>query len=187
MSQHSCGRQQVLNIALSIFNQYGDALTIHQLSAHLSPSPGSQHVYFCCKPDLIRQLVDFVLTKVKQPPAKLSDLPLTDELRVLLTTYSESFTSFSQTAMFDLIRYYPEELDRIMNHRESHWQRIAVTLEAGAANGRLRQVNSNLFRMMVDGMLLDPLLQEHISLSELVDILLFGMARRALSNFAKIT
>ena len=180
MSQHSGSRQQFLTIALSVFNQYGDALTMHQLAlaARLSISSGNLYPYFCHKSELIRQLVSFVLTWVKQPSSELSRLSPIEELRVLLTTYSESFTVFSQIALFDLRLYYPEEWEKIMELRRSHWQRIAATIETGADNGQLRSVNNNLFRMMVDGMLLDPFLQEYISRSELVDILLFSTARR---------
>ena len=178
MSQHRISRQQILTTALSTFNQYGDAVTMQQVAARLFISPGSLNSYFSHKPELIRQLVDLALTKVKQPPAELSYLSPTDELRVLLTAYSESFTAFSQTALFDLQRYYPEEWNRVRESRASQWQRIAATLETGAASCRLRPVNTNLFRMMVDGMLLEPFLQEQLLLPELIDILLFGITRR---------
>lgn len=179
MSQHSGNCQQFMNIALSAFNQYGTDLTLDQLAACLSVPSGNLHPHFNCKPELIRQLVSFVLTRVRQPPAKLSHISPAEELQVLLTIYSQSFTAFSQIALFDLKRHYPDEWNRIMQLREIHWQRIAATLETGVANGRLRPVDTNLFRMLIDGMLLDPFIQEHLALSELVDILLFGIARRA--------
>ena len=66
MSQHAPMRQQILTIALTAFNQYGNALTLDQLTARLSASPSSLHPYFNSKPELIRQLVSFILTRIRQ-------------------------------------------------------------------------------------------------------------------------
>jgi AcrR family transcriptional regulator len=172
-------RQQILTIALTAFNQYGNVLTIDQLAARLSVSPSSLHPYFNSKPELIRQLVSFILTRIRQPPLPFSHHSLTDELQDLLTTYRELFTTFSQKALFDLNRHYPEEWSNIMELRESQWQKITATINSGIAIGQLRPVDTKLVQIMADGMLLDPFRQAPPSLAELLDILLFGIARRA--------
>ncbi|WP_378952555.1 TetR/AcrR family transcriptional regulator [Pelosinus sp. sgz500959] len=146
MSQHAPMRQQILTIALTTFNQYGNALTIDQLTVRLSFSPSSLHPYFNSKPELIRQLVSFILTRIRQPPLPFSHRSLTDELQDLLATYRELFTAFSQNALSDLKRHY---------------------------------VDTKLVQIMTDEMLLGPFRQAPPSLAELLDILLFGIARRA--------
>jgi hypothetical protein len=104
---------------------------------------------------------------------------LSDELQDLLATYRELFTAFSQNTLFDLKRHYPEEWGSIMEIRKSQWQRIAAAINSGIASGQLRPVDTKLVQIMADGMLLDPLRQAPPSLAELLDILLFGIARRA--------
>jgi len=108
-----------------------------------------------------------------------SHRPLTDELQDLLATYRELFTAFSQNALFDLKRHYPEEWGSIMELRESQWQRIAAAINSGIASGQLRPVDTKLVQITAGGMLLDPFCQGFPSLAELLDILLFGIARRA--------
>ena len=66
-----------------------------------------------------------------------------------------------------------------MELRESQWQRIAAAINSGIASGQLRPVDTKLMQMMADGMLLDPFRQAPPSLAELLDMLLFGIARRA--------
>lgn len=179
MSQPTDNRQQILIVALAIFNNIGNALTMDQLAARLSVPPSSLHTYFKSKPELIRQLVSFILNRVRQPPLKLSHLSLAGELRTLLATYRSSYTAFSYTALTDLKLHYPEEWSRIIELRKKQWQRISATMESNIANGQLRPTDINLLHAMVDGMLLEPFLQEApIPLTELVDILLFGIARR---------
>ena len=176
MSQYNGSRQQVLTMVLTASDQYGDTLTLKQLTPRLSV-PISLHRYFSIKSELIRQLIRCILSRVKQPPPELFHRSLADELRDLLATYRKSFPTFSHTSLFDLKLYYSEGWSNSMELRENQWQRIAATLEAGIASGQLRPVNINLVRMMVDAMLLDPFLQEYLSLSEVVDILLLGIAR----------
>ncbi|MBP2638615.1 MAG: hypothetical protein H6Q69_2390 [Firmicutes bacterium] len=121
-----------------------------------------------------QQILTIALTA---PP--FSHRSLTDELRDLLATYRELFTAFSQNALFDLKRHYPEEWSSIMEIRESQWQKIAAAMNSGIASGQLRPFDTNLVQIMADGMLLDPFRQAPPSLAELLDILLFGIARRA--------
>jgi AcrR family transcriptional regulator len=146
VSQHAPMRQQILTIALTAFNQYGNTLTLDQLTARLSVSPSSLHPYFNSKPELTRQLVSFILTRIRQPTFSFAHRSLTDELRDLLATYRELFTVFSQNALFDLKRHYPEEWDSIMEIRESQWQRIAAAINSGIASGQLRPVDTKLVR-----------------------------------------
>ena len=51
-----------------------------------------------------------------------------------------------------------------MELRESQWQRIAAAINSGIASGQLRPVDTKLVQIMADGV---------------IDILLFGIARRA--------
>lgn len=179
VSQHTGSRQKILTLALTAFNQYGTALTMDQLAVGLSVPPGSLHYYFNSKPELIRQLVSFILAGVRQWPPELPHRSLADELSFLLATYRKSFNAFSQTALFDLKLHYPEEWGRIIDFREGQWQRIAAAIEAGVVSGRLRPVDINLVQLVVDGMLLNPFLQDHLFLTELVDVFLLGIAQRA--------
>jgi AcrR family transcriptional regulator len=172
-------RQQILTIALTAFNQYGNALTMDQLAARLPVPPSSLSPYFSSKAELVRQLVSFILTRIKQPPLPFSHRSLADELQGLITTYRELFTVFSQNALFDLKRYYPEELGSIMKLHESQRQRIAASINSGIASGQQRPVDTKLVQIAADEMLLAPFRQAPPSLAELLDILLFGIARRA--------
>jgi AcrR family transcriptional regulator len=172
-------RQQILTIALTAFNLYGNALTMDQLATRLSVPPSSLFPYFSSKAELVRQLVSFTLTRTRQPPLPFSHRSLTDELQDLLATYRELFTVFSQTALLDLKLHYPEEWSSIMERRESQWQRITATINSGITSGQLRPVDTKLVQIMADGMLLDPFHQVPLSLAELLDMLLFGIARRA--------
>jgi len=177
--QHETMRKQILTIALTAFNQYGNALTMDQLSARLSVSPNSLHPYFNSKTELIQQLVSFILTRIRQPTFSFAPRSLTEELWDLLATYRELFTVFSQTAILDLKLHYPEEWGSLMELRDSQWQRIAAAINSGIASGQLRPVDTKLVQIMADGMLLDPFRQVPLSLAELLDMLLFGIARRA--------
>lgn len=179
MSENISRSQQILTAALSVFNQYGTALTLDQLATHLAVPPSNLPLYFDSKVDLIRQLISFTLAKVQKPSVDLYCLSPTEQLQVLLVTYGETLTAFSQIALLDLRHHYPEEWSRIRELRENQWQRIAAIIETGVTNDQLRPVNTRLFRILAAGMLLDPFLQERLSLPELVDILLFGIARRA--------
>jgi len=158
MPQHAPMRQQILTIALTAFNQYGNTLTIDHLPARLSAPPSSLSPYFSSKAELVRQLVSFIPTRIRQPPLPLSRRSLTGELQDLLATYRELFTAFSQNALFDLKRHYPEEWSSIMELRESQWQRIAA-INSGIASSQLRPVDTKLVQIMADGMLLDPFRQ----------------------------
>ena len=179
MPQHAPMRQQILTIALTAFNQYGNALMIDQLAARLSVPPGSLSPYFSCKAELVRQLASFILTRIRQPPLPFSHRSLADELQDLIATYRKLFTAFSQNDLFDLKRHYPEERGSIMELCESQWQRIAASINSGIASGQLRPVDTKLVQIMADEMLLAPFRQAPPSLAELLDILLFGIARRA--------
>ncbi|CQR75202.1 hypothetical protein SpAn4DRAFT_4566 [Sporomusa ovata] len=66
-----------------------------------------------------------------------------------------------------------------MELRESQWQRIATAINSGIASSPLRPVDTKLVQIMADGMLLAPFRQPPPALAELLDILLFGIARRA--------
>lgn len=173
MSQHSGNRQHALIMVLTTPNQHSDTLTLEQLE------PINLHRYFSSKSELVRQLISCILSRIRQPPPELFHRSLADELKNLLATYRKFFPTFSHTARFDLKVNYSEGWSKIMELRESQWQKIAATIDKGIASGQLRPVDINSVRMMVDGMLLDPFLQKNLSLSELVDILLFGIARRA--------
>ncbi len=177
MAQYAGSSQQILTAALTAFNQYGNALTMDLLAARLSVSPSSLHYYFNSKPELIRQLVSFILAGGRQPPREFSHRSLANELYFLLATYGKSFNAFSQTALLDLKLHYPEEWGRIIAFRKRRWQRIAATIETGVAKGLLCPVDTKLVQLVVDGMLLNPFLQEHLFLSELVDVFLFGIAQ----------
>ncbi|WP_110953806.1 TetR/AcrR family transcriptional regulator [Anaerosinus massiliensis] len=179
MPQHENMRQQILMIALTAFNQYGNALTMDQLTGGLSACPNSLHPYFNNKTELIRQLVSFTLTRIRKPTFSLAPLSLTEELWELLATYRELLTVFSHIALLDLKLHSPEEWGNLMELRESQWKRIAAAINSGIASGQLRPVDTKLVQIMTDGMLLDPFRQVPLSLAELLDMLLFGIARRA--------
>ena len=179
MPQHKPTRQQILTIALTAFNQYGNTLTMDQLAARLSISPSCLSPYFSSKAELVRQLVSFIRTRIRQPPLSFSYRSLTDELQDLFATYRELFTAFSQNALFDLKRHYPEEWGSIMELREIQWQRIATAINSGITSGQLRPVDTKLVQIMAEGMLLVPFRQPPPALAELLDMLLFGIARRA--------
>lgn len=179
MPQHEPMRQQILTIALTAFNQYGNTLTMDQLAARLSVPPSSLSSHFSSKAELVRQLVSFMLTRIRQPPLSFSYRSLTGDLQDLLATYHELFAIFSQNALFYLKRHYPEEWGSIMELRESQWQQIATAINSGIASGQLRPVDTKLVQIMADGMLLAPFRQPPPSLAELLDMLLFGIARRA--------
>ncbi len=102
MPQHEPMRQQILTIALTAFNQYGNTLTMDQLAARLSVPPSSLSPYFSSKAELVRQLVSFIRTRIRQPPLPFSHRSLAGELQDLLAAYRELFTAFSQNALFDL-------------------------------------------------------------------------------------
>ncbi|SFL99783.1 TetR/AcrR family transcriptional regulator [Pelosinus propionicus] len=180
MSQHTDNRQQVFNVSLILFNTIGNALTMDQLAIRLSVPLSNLYASFKSKPELIKQLVSFILSKVRQAPLQLSHFSLADELCTLFSTYQVSCTIFSHTALSDLKLYYPEQWVRIMELRESQWQRISAAIEANIDTGRLRPIDINLLHAMIDGMLLEPFSQESpIPLPELVEILLYGIVRQA--------
>lgn len=180
-------RQQILFAALTAFNQQGAAFTIKQLAARLSVPPSRLYLYFSSEPELIRQLVSFRLNGISQTTREPPHQSLAAELHYLLTTYQQALTPFSQTALLDLKLHYPEEWAKIIKTRESQWQKIAATLKTSIAAGRLRPIDTSLLQNMIDGMPHNPFLPEAAwcsntmlpSLAELVDIFLFGIARRA--------
>lgn len=94
MPQHEPMRQQILTIALTAFNQYGNTLTMDQLAARLSVSPSCLSPCFSSKAELVRQLVSFIRTRIRQPPLSFSYHSLTDELQDLLATYREFIHRF---------------------------------------------------------------------------------------------
>lgn len=179
MSQPVLNRQQILSAALTAFNQQGDIVTLNQLAARLSIPPSSLHPYFSGKLALIKQLVRFALAKPREPLAQLPRLSAADEFQDLLAAYQRSLTAFSETALFNLRLYYPEEWGKILRRRESQWQKIIVAIEAGCGARRRCSVDTGLLQIMVDGILLTPFFHEHFTLPELMNILLFGIAQRA--------
>ena len=102
MPQHAPMRQRILTIALTSFNQYGNTLAMDQLAARLSVPPSSLSPRFSSKAELVRQLVSFIPTRIRQPPLPFSHHSLPGELPDLLATDRELFTAFSQNALFDL-------------------------------------------------------------------------------------
>lgn len=169
--------QQILFAALTAFNEQGASFTLKQLASCLSAPPGRLYSSFNSKAELIRQLIIFRLNDISQMTREPPQQSLAAELCTLLVTYHALCTPFSQVALSDLERHYPEEWGKIMELRARQWQRIAATVEAGVVSRRLRPVDPNLLRIMVDGILLEPFLQKHLSPPELVDIFLFGIAQ----------
>lgn len=169
--------RQILFAALAAFNEQGASFTLKQLAARLSAPPARLYSSFNSKAELIRQLIIFRLNDISQMTREPPQQSLASELSALLVTYRALCTPFSQVALSDLERHYPEEWGRIMELRALQWQKIAAAVETGIASGRLRPVDPNLLGIMVDGILLAPFLQEHLSLPELVDIFLFGIAQ----------
>lgn len=169
--------RQILFAALTAFNEQGASFTLKQLAARLSAPPGRLYSYFNSKAELISQLVLFRLNDISQMSREPPQHSLAAELCTLLVTYRELCSPFSQAALSDLKKHYPEEWDRISELRERQWQKIAATITACVVSGRLRPIDTSLLQSMIDGILLAPFLQEHLSLPELVDIFLFGIAQ----------
>ncbi|QJW48089.1 TetR/AcrR family transcriptional regulator [bacterium BFN5] len=135
--------RQILFAALTAFNEQGASFTLKQLAA----PPGRLYSSFNSKAELISQLVLFRLNDISQMTREPPQQSLAAELCTLLVTYRALCTPFSQVALSDLERHYPEEWGRIMELRARQWQRIAATVEAGVVSRRLRPVDPNLLRI----------------------------------------
>ena len=180
-------KERILKGTIQAFNEKGLKFTMDDLARILGMSKKTIYVEFTDKNSLFLAMVDYLFDGIKESEEEIinnTDIDIVDKITTMLGVLPESYKDIDLRQLYMLKDKYPVIYKRVEERFENGWQQTIELLKEAMEEGKVRKVNVDIFKMMMEAALeqffqRDILIQSRLSyleaLDEVVSILVNGI------------
>lgn len=180
-------KERILKGTIQAFNEKGLKFTMDDLARILGMSKKTIYVEFTDKNSLFLAMVDYLFDGIKESEEEIinnTDIDIVDKITTMLGVLPESYKDIDLIQLYMLKDKYPVIYKRVEERFENGWQQTIELLKEAMEEGKVRKVNVDIFKMMMEAALeqffqRDILIYNSLSyeegLKEVVGILMNGI------------
>ena len=180
-------KERILKGTIQAFNEKGLKFTMDDLARLLGMSKKTIYVEFTDKNSLFLAMVDYLFDGIKESEEEIinnTDIDIVDKITTMLGVLPESYKDIDLRQLYMLKDKYPVIYKRVEERFENGWQQTIELLKEAMEEGKVRKVNVDIFKMMMEAALeqffqRDILIYNSLSyeegLKEVVGILMNGI------------
>ena len=180
-------KERLLKGTIQAFNEKGLKFTMDDLARILGMSKKTIYVEFTDKNSLFLAMVDYLFDGIKESEEEIinnTDIDIVDKITTMLGVLPESYKDIDLRQLYMLKDKYPVIYKRVEERFENGWQQTIELLKEAMEEGKVRKVNVDIFKMMMEAALeqffqRDILIYNSLSyeegLKEVVGILMNGI------------
>ena len=180
-------KERILKGTIQAFNEKGLKFTMDDLARILGMSKKTIYVEFTDKNSLFLTMVDYLFDGIKESEEEIinnTDIDIVDKITTMLGVLPESYKDIDLRQLYMLKDKYPVIYKRVEERFENGWQQTIELLKEAMEEGKVRKVNVDIFKMMMEAALeqffqRDILIYNSLSyeegLKEVVGILMNGI------------
>ena len=180
-------KERILKGTIQAFNEKGLKFTMDDLARILGMSKKTIYVEFTDKNSLFLAMVDYLFDGIKESEEEIinnTDIDIVDKITTMLGVLPESYKDIDLRQLYMLKDKYPVIYKRVEERFENGWQQTIELLKEAMEEGKVRKVNVDIFKMMMEAAIeqffqRDILIQSRLSyleaLDEVVSILVNGI------------
>lgn len=180
-------KERILKGTIQAFNEKGLKFTMDDLARILGMSKKTIYVEFTDKNSLFLDMVDYLFDGIKESEEEIinnTDIDIVDKITTMLGVLPESYKDIDLRQLYMLKDKYPVIYKRVEERFENGWQQTIELLKEAMEEGKVRKVNVDIFKMMMEAALeqffqRDILIYNSLSyeegLKEVVGILMNGI------------
>ncbi len=180
-------KERILKGTIQAFNEKGLKFTMDDLARILGMSKKTIYVEFTDKNSLFLAMVDYLFDGIKESEEEIinnTDIDIVDKITTMLGVLPESYKHIDLRQLYMLKDKYPVIYKRVEERFENGWQQTIELLKEAMEEGKVRKVNVDIFKMMMEAALeqffqRDILIYNSLSyeegLKEVVGILMNGI------------
>ena len=180
-------KERILKGTIQAFNEQGLKFTMDDLARILGMSKKTIYVEFTDKNSLFLAMVDYLFDGIKESEEEIinnTDIDIVDKITTMLGVLPESYKDIDLRQLYMLKDKYPVIYKRVEERFENGWQQTIELLKEAMEEGKVRKVNVDIFKMMMEAALeqffqRDILIYNSLSyeegLKEVVGILMNGI------------
>lgn len=180
-------KERILKGTIQAFNEKGLKFTMDDLARILGMSKKTIYVEFSDKNSLFLAMVDYLFDGIKESEEEIinnTDIDIVDKITTMLGVLPESYKDIDLRQLYMLKDKYPVIYKRVEERFENGWQQTIELLKEAMEEGKVRKVNVDIFKMMMEAALeqffqRDILIYNSLSyeegLKEVVGILMNGI------------
>lgn len=182
--------ERILEGALKVFREKGPKFTMDDLATEMKMSKKTIYTIFSDKNELMCNMMDYAFDMIKAAEDKVymnENLGTVERIRGILAVLPESHYGFDYTAMHQLATKYPMAYQKMNDRLDSGWEKTMELLRKGIAEGEIRDIDLNIFKLMyeacVDRLLMGDYLKSSgvdypTALAEVVDVMVDGIMKK---------
>lgn len=180
-------KERILKGTIQAFNEKGLKFTMNDLARILGMSKKTIYVEFTDKNSLFLAMVDYLFDGIKESEEEIinnTDIDIVDKITTMLGVLPESYKDIDLRQLYMLKDKYPVIYKRVEERFENGWQQTIELLKEAMEEGKVRKVNVDIFKMMMEAAIeqffqRDILIYNSLSyeegLKEVVGILMNGI------------
>ena len=180
-------KERILKGTIQAFNEKGLKFTMDDLARILGMSKKTIYVEFTDKNSLFLAMVDYLFDGIKESEEEIinnTDIDIVDKITTMLGVLPESYQDIDLRQLYMLKDKYPVIYKRVEERFENGWQQTIELLKEAMEEGKVRKVNVDIFKMMMEAAIeqffqRDILIYNSLSyeegLKEVVGILMNGI------------
>ena len=180
-------KERILKGTIQAFNEKGLKFTMDDLARILGMSKKTIYVEFTDKNSLFLAMVDYLFDGIKESEEEIinnTDIDIVDKITTMLGVLPESYKDIDLRQLYMLKDKYPVIYKRVVERFKNGWQQTIELLKEAMEEGKVRKVNVDIFKMMMEAALeqffqRDILIYNSLSyeegLKEVVGILMNGI------------
>ncbi len=180
-------KERILKGTIQAFNEKGLKFTMDDLARILGMIKKTIYVEFTDKNSLFLAMVDYLFDGIKESEEEIinnTDIDIVDKITTMLGVLPESYKDIDLRQLYMLKDKYPVIYKRVEERFENGWQQTIELLKEAMEEGKVRKVNVDIFKMMMEAALeqffqRDILIYNSLSyeegLKEVVGILMNGI------------
>jgi len=184
-------QKNILDATLRVFDKKGLKFTMDDLAKELSISKKTIYTVYDDKEALFLATVDYIFDSIKESEQMIltdPSLSVVEKLHRILGVLPEGYQNIDLRKLYSLRDKYPKIYQKVELRLSTGWEPTIQLIEMGMAEGSIRPVPICLVKMMLEASIeqffqRDILAQNGLTyadaLKDVVDILMFGIAKRS--------
>ena len=149
-------KERILKGTIQAFNEKGLKFTMDDLARILGMSKKTIYVEFTDKNSLFLAMVDYLFDGIKESEEEIinnTDIDIVDKITTMLGVLPESYKDIDLRQLYMLKDKYPVIYKRVEERFENGWQQTIELLKEAMEEGKVRKVNVDIFKMMMEAAL----------------------------------
>lgn len=170
-------RQQIINTAIQLTEQYGIKFTLDDIALCAHISKKTIYKYFSSKEELIGAVVDFVFADIHRQHQDIlsQEISSLEKLRRIVSVYPKVI-HFDSLKLNKLVELHPNIYRRIDEQFHSNWDLTLDLYDKCVKEGSIKKIDREYFRMILLGIFDQAIhLEQHEQVTNAcIDAIFFG-------------